>query len=214
MPADAASNATIHGFVLDKDTGKPLDDIVVEVFSSSDHSTPIATIYTDIKGYYNTSVQAGDTYDIYVRLGKENPHQTVYVGEGYIQRVDFDISLKSVSSSSIEEGGGFLIVVVVAVIILVIILVDQLYVRKKRQRELSELESEKQHLEEKLAGEEPEDELSVMEKEKARIEYMINLTKTKYHKRKIDEESFREIMRDYQKSIIEIEAKIRELKGE
>ncbi|MBN2013849.1 MAG: hypothetical protein JW778_01580 [Candidatus Altiarchaeota archaeon] len=216
--ADAASNATIHGYVIDTDTGKPLDDIAVEIFSSTDHSKPVVALYTDIRGYYNTSVPAGDTYDIYVRLGNVNPRQTVYIGEGYIQKVDFDISVKSVKSVSggdIVGGDGFLIVVIVAVIILAVILVDQLYLRKRRMRELEkDLEAEKKSIEEKLAEGEPMDEISVLKKEKARIEYMINITKTKYHKRKIDEESFREIMRDYQKSLIEIEAKIKELSSE
>ncbi|HIE34242.1 MAG TPA: hypothetical protein EYP86_03805 [Candidatus Altiarchaeales archaeon] len=44
--------------------------------------------------------------------------------------------------------------------------------------------------------------------EKKSIEEMIEIAKKKYHQRKLDEESFREIVRDNQKKLIEIEAKI------
>lgn len=209
--ASAAENATIYGYVTDRDTGKPLDDIVVEIFSSADHSAPVASVYTDIKGSYNASVPAGQTYDIYVRLGKVNPSQSVYLAEGYVQKVDFEISMQSVSqTTSIIEDSGFSMVVVVAVVILVVILFDQVYLRKKRV--MRDLEAEKKHLEKKLAEEgEPMDELSSLKKERDRINYMVNLTKTKYHQRKLDEESFREIVRDYQKTLIEIETKIEEM---
>jgi len=48
-----------------------------------------------------------------------------------------------------------------------------------------------------------------LEKEKAELENMLAIAKSKYHKRELDEESFREIVRDNQKRIIEIELKIR-----
>jgi 5-hydroxyisourate hydrolase-like protein (transthyretin family) len=209
----AESNATIYGFVTDQNTGEPFKEVKVEIFYSTDHSTPIATLTTDSKGFYNTTVSENRNYDIYVRLGKTNPMQTTYVGEGYVQQVDFKIGMKSVGGENITEEGGFWIVVAVAVVILGVILVDQLYLRKKRV--MRELEVERKRLEEKLEDkiEGSEDELTTLKKERDRIDYMINLTKTKFHKRKLDEESFREIVRDYQKRLIEIETRIKELEG-
>gem|GEM_PF-5106068 len=54
-------------------------------------------------------------------------------------------------------------------------------------------------------------ELLKLQSEKSNIEEMIRIAKTKYHKRKLDEESFREIIRDHQKKLIEIEAKINQI---
>jgi len=51
-------------------------------------------------------------------------------------------------------------------------------------------------------------ELDKLQKEKRDIEELIELAKKKYHSRKLDEESFREIVRDHQKKLIEIESKI------
>ena len=42
---------------------------------------------------------------------------------------------------------------------------------------------------------------------------MTALAKSKYHARKLDEESFREIVRDNQTKIIQIELKIKELQA-
>jgi len=209
----AESNATICGYVLDKDTGRPFENTKVEIFYSMDHSRPVATLITDERGYYNTTVLGDRGYDIYVRVGKQNFHRPIYIEGGSIQHVDFNIIIKSIIESVIEES-GFWIVVVVAVIILGIILLDQLYLRKRRV--MRELEIERQKLERKLESEVEgaEDELTTLKKEKDRMEYMINLTKTKYHKRKLDEESFREIVRDYQKRLIEVETRIKELEIE
>jgi len=54
-------------------------------------------------------------------------------------------------------------------------------------------------------------ELKRLNDEKRSIEEMIRLAQIKFHKRKLDEESFREIVRDQQKRLIEIEARIRDL---
>ena len=51
-------------------------------------------------------------------------------------------------------------------------------------------------------------ELARLREEKQSIEEMINITKKKFHRQKIDEESFREIVRDHQKRLIEVEHKI------
>lgn len=55
------------------------------------------------------------------------------------------------------------------------------------------------------------DELNKLHEQKAHIEELIKRTKLKYHKREIDEESFREIVKDYQKQLMEINVKIWEL---
>jgi len=52
------------------------------------------------------------------------------------------------------------------------------------------------------------DKTSMLIKRKEDIEYMINLSRIKYYKRRIDKESFREIIKDYQKQLIEIEAEL------
>lgn len=57
-------------------------------------------------------------------------------------------------------------------------------------------------------------ELKKLLDEKQEIEGMIELTKAKYHTRAIDEKSFSDITEEYQKKLIELEAKIRKLKGE
>jgi len=60
-------------------------------------------------------------------------------------------------------------------------------------------------------GKEPgnvESELMKLKNEKDEIEGLIDLAKEKYHMRKIDQESFREIVRDHQKKLIEIESKM------
>ena len=46
-------------------------------------------------------------------------------------------------------------------------------------------------------------------RQKDEIEKMLDIAKAKYHRRELDEESFREIVRDNQKRIIELELKIR-----
>ncbi len=56
--------------------------------------------------------------------------------------------------------------------------------------------------------------LKELTENKDRIQYLIELTKTKYYKRELDEESFRELIRDNQKKLIEIEVKINEMKDE
>jgi hypothetical protein len=53
------------------------------------------------------------------------------------------------------------------------------------------------------------EELQAMKEE---IERMTAIAKAKYHRRELDEESFREIVRDNQKRVIEIELKIKAFK--
>ena len=54
-------------------------------------------------------------------------------------------------------------------------------------------------------------ELTRLRDEKKSIEEMIKLAQVKFHKRKLDEESFREIVRDEQKKLIEVEARMQDL---
>jgi hypothetical protein len=55
------------------------------------------------------------------------------------------------------------------------------------------------------------DELTKLQTQKDHLEELIKRTKIKYHKRELDEESFREIVKDYQKQLMEINVKIWEL---
>ncbi len=59
--------------------------------------------------------------------------------------------------------------------------------------------------------EKEEDELSKLKKRKEQINNLMQKAKIEYRKRKIDEVSFREIMRDYQKELMEIDVKLSEL---
>lgn len=59
--------------------------------------------------------------------------------------------------------------------------------------------------------EERADELTKLQDQKDHLEELIKRTKVKYHKRELDEESFREIVKDYQKQLMEINVKIWEL---
>ncbi len=55
------------------------------------------------------------------------------------------------------------------------------------------------------------DELTELQNKRDHIKELIRRTKVKYHKRELDEESFREIVKDYQKQLMEINVKIWEL---
>ena len=196
MPAfsTAVSTAFIEGYVTDKDTGRPFEKVLVETFNVSDHTNPVTACETDKRGYYNMSVPPGN-YDVYVRVGKSNPTQSVYVQGGEIQTINFKVRMESVVEDIPVETLGFGIVIAIAILIVIVIAIDQLFLKKKRSVEGS-------------ATEKPKETLEDLEKEKAQIDHMIELTRQKYHQRKINEESFREIIRDYQEKLIEIEAKI------
>lgn len=216
VSVNSGSNSTIEGYVLDRDDGKPFVGVTVDIFLSSDHSTPVASCVTDDRGYYNATLPSNENYDIYVRLGKENPSQTVYLSGGEIREVKFRIHMESISEDGLQDDPGLWIVIIVALFILLVILVDQIFLR--RGRAIKELEREREKLESRLREEvvsEPEedDELTALMKERDKLEYMINMCRLKYHKRALDEESFREIVRDYQKRLIEIEARIKELES-
>jgi 5-hydroxyisourate hydrolase-like protein (transthyretin family) len=208
-------DATVKGFVMDQATGMPFSGVVVDIYKSDDHSTTAASVKTDERGYYETEVAGGQYYDIYVRLGDPNPYQRTQsvVQKNGVYTINFNVHTETNYSERVVERYGFWIVVVVAAIILLVILFDQLFFR--RRRVVKALEDEQVKLKKRLeeTTEEPKDELARLEKERDKMYYMINLSKIKFHKRELDEESFREIVRDYEKKLIEIEARIEELKS-
>jgi len=208
-----ASAVPVQGHVRDQDTGRPMKGIVVEIYDTNNPAKPVANSTTDESGYYKFDVEPNRNYDIYVRLGKVNPSKTIYVGTGGAIQ-DFRLSTKG-NWVEITEESGLWVVVVVAIFIILFIIFDQLYLKKRRM--LKALEKETSELEKKLDKDVVEgetNELDSLKKERDRLKYMINRTKIKYHKREIDEESFREIVRDYQKKLIEVETKIEEIEKE
>lgn len=212
--ASAQSAAFLTGCVIDRDSGIPFNGTLVDVYDAADHTTPLSSVYTDTRGCYNTSVKPGN-YDIYVRIGISNPTQSVYVQAGQIQQVDFKISMKSVREEQLTGSSMFWIQVAIAGVILAVIVIDQLFFKKKRI--LGELAAERSKLEAEMKKDDGwgwYGELSNLKKEKKQLEYMINLTRTKYHERSINEESYREIIRDYQEKLIEVEAKIAAMETE
>jgi 5-hydroxyisourate hydrolase-like protein (transthyretin family) len=211
----AAGTATIKGYVLDGKTGAPRTNTRVDVFRSEDHSRPVVFTRTDEKGFYSVTVPSGSYYDVYVRLGDVNPDQrTKTVVEDYgVYTLNFEIYSESTFSGKAAERYGFWAVVLIAVIILLLILADQFFFRRKRI--LKELETKQMMLQSELdEGRAVGDGLSKLKYEKNELDYKINLARIKYHKHEIDEESFREIMRDYQKRLIEIEAKLNRFEEE
>ena len=211
LTLSSAQNAELQGYVKDRKTGAPYAGINVDIYPSDDHSRPAAQTQTDSKGYYSATVPPGKYYDVYARIGDTNPtyRTSAAVAEGGVYIMDFNIDAESSYTNIVVEKYGFWIVVLVAFIILAVILADTAVRMLSRRREGS-MEAGVQA----RAGEKPADELGGLLKDKQEIESMIELSKSKYHKRLIDDESFREIVRDQQKNLIEVEAKIRSLKGE
>jgi hypothetical protein len=212
--ASAQSAAFLAGCVTNKDNGMPFNGTLVQVYDVAEPNNAVSSVYTDVKGCYNTSVKPGN-YNIYVRIGNTHPTQSVYVQAGQIQQVDFRISMKSVLEEQLTSSNMFWIQVGIAGIILAVIVVDQLFFKKKRI--LGELAAERTKLEAEMKKDEGwgwYGEVNNLRKEKKQLEYMINLTRTKYHERSINEESYREIIRDYQEKLIEVEAKIAALESD
>jgi uncharacterized membrane protein len=188
-----SESAIIRGHVLDPNTGWPFANLTVDVFASDDHSSPVATVETDGKGLYAVTVPPGKYYDIYVRTGKENPTQRTVsiVGKNTESVIDFNIDERVVYQSSFVDTYGQELVVGLAALMLLMIVVDQFFLhRKPNAPGLPELKAERD-----------------------RIQEMLNVARGKYHKREIDEESFREITRDQQGKLIELESKIKALEG-
>ncbi|MFH0860989.1 MAG: carboxypeptidase-like regulatory domain-containing protein [Candidatus Altiarchaeota archaeon] len=208
----AQDNATIQGYVMDDISSMPYSNVEVMVFSSDDHASPVANAMTNASGYYSVQVPAGRHYRVVIS-GRDfsDSYTTKLLEEGVVYPINFKGQVETNVEARVVEKYGFWIVVVVALVILSIILADQFFLR--RRRIISGLERESRELETRIEKTEIKegDEVSRLRKERDQIGYMINLTKIKFHKRNIDEESFREIVRDYQKKLIEIEAKLNEL---
>jgi hypothetical protein len=210
----AAENPKIEGYLKDRKTGAPYPGVRIDVYPSDDHSNLVAYTQTDNKGYYSLTVPAGKYYDVYVRMGEANPTQRTNTPtvDGGVYTLNFDLESESSYSNVIVEKYGIWIVVLVSLVVLGIIFFDvvfRLIFGRRKERIIVETKTTPQ------AQTEPSKvDLNDLVKEKAEIESEIELTKTKYHKRLIDEESFREIVRDQQKKLIEIETRIKSIKGE
>ncbi|MFC2154084.1 hypothetical protein ACFLRC_01195 [Candidatus Altiarchaeota archaeon] len=73
---------------------------------------------------------------------------------------------------------------------------------------------EEKHEKEKADEISPEKKAAELFDEKQKLEDMIEVTRSRYHKWKLDEESFREITRDLSRRIVEIEAEINRIEKE
>lgn len=104
-----------------------------------------------------------------------------------------------------------LLVALVSVSMIFTILSIRRSIEKGVEKNIMELSAEDIRA---MNDEERSDLLQKLNARKERIEYLIKLAESKYHRRKLDEESFREIIRDQQKKVMEIEAKISEIEKE
>ncbi|MFH0860321.1 MAG: hypothetical protein V1921_03910 [Candidatus Altiarchaeota archaeon] len=100
------------------------------------------------------------------------------------------------TSDSLLSWDLILNLIIILLLFFIIVLIFYVYWKSRRdsRREGSD--------------EDMESELKKLTDEKKELEELISLAQKKYHKRKIDEESFREIVRDHQKKLIEVESKI------
>ena len=73
---------------------------------------------------------------------------------------------------------------------------------------------EKEKIKLGIEGVNKEEKLKQLYEEKEEIEKMIAAARQRYYTRKIDEESFRRIIKDYEKKLIELNIKIRSIKDE
>ncbi len=192
MGSAAAQHATVEGYVRDAKSGTSITGVNVAVYRSGDYGTTVALTETDSRGYYSVAVQPGSYYDVYLRMGGSNPNQRTSeaVSAGAVYTLNFNIASESAYGGEVVEKYGFGVVVAVALLILFIILVDQLFLRRSRKPGVKDLKGERD-----------------------RLQKMLELTKSKYHRRELDEESFREITREHQQKLIELESQIKELEG-
>lgn len=100
------------------------------------------------------------------------------------------------TSDSLLSWDLILNLIIILLLFFIILLIFYVYWKNRR-------DSRK-----KGSDEDVEAELKKLMDEKKELEELISLAQKKYHKRKIDEESFREIVRDHQKKLIEVESKI------
>lgn len=112
--------------------------------------------------------------------------------------------------SSDDKGGQplqkLMVIIVIVFVILMVVGVVFIYAMSHRKKKA-------------VAGPLPaagpslDAELEVLYQKKAEIESMIKIAKIKYYKRKMDEESYKEIMKKNEERLIEVEAKINEMAG-
>ncbi len=191
--AAAEGTATIEGYVRDSNSGNSIPGLRVDVYSADDHGNIVGGGRTDGNGFYSVNVSAGRYYDVYLRTEVGNPNQrtTEDVREGAVYPVNFNVAVESSYQNTIIDKYGIGIVIAVALLVVILIVYDQVSSRKKsRGPDLGELRRERDQLRE-----------------------MVNMAKAKYHRREIDEESFREITRDQQERLIELESRIKVLEG-
>ncbi|MBD3389015.1 MAG: hypothetical protein GF416_08010 [Candidatus Altiarchaeales archaeon] len=191
--AVAQEYATIQGYVRDGNSGESIEGLKVDVYRSDDHSNTIAATKTDERGFYAVDVPPGSYYDVYLRVGDTNPNQRTSeaAAANAVYPLNFNIASESNYTDVVVERYGFWIVAAVAALVIAVIVLDQVFLKKS----------------------EKEPSLEELRKERDQITGMISMIKSKYHRREIDEESYREINRDEQKKLIEIEARIREKEG-
>ena len=91
-----------------------------------------------------------------------------------------------------------LVFILALVIVIVIIVILAYFLTKKKTPPV-------------VAAPPQDDELTSLHKQRVEVEERIKIAKVKYYKRKLDEDSYKEIVKDNQEKLIEIEAKIGEL---
>jgi len=186
--------SVIQGYVTDLKTGASIQSVKVEVFDSQDHSKPQVSAVTDQKGFYSVEVPVGSYYDVYLVSGEARPNQrtTEAVRAGVVYTVNFKIDSESDYSATIVEKYGIELAAGAAAVFLLAVAADQLLLRRRP----------------KAPG------LKELKDERDRILQMLEMAKTKYHRREMDEDSLRQITKDKQERLIELESKIRELGGD
>ena len=184
----AEGSTLIEGTVQDGNTGKSIPGVAVEVYRSEDHSRAVNSTKTDEKGDYSVSVEPGFYYDVYLRTGDASPNQRTNeaVKPDGMYKLNFNIVGESTFEGKIVEKYGLGLVLLAVAVVIGVIAWD--------------------HLGSKKAGPTLKD----MTAEKAEIEKMLEMTRVKYHKRQIDEETLKNIVKDKQERLIELESKIRE----
>jgi hypothetical protein len=186
--------ATLQGYVKDSKTGRSLADVRVDVYRSDDHGNVLTSAKTDERGFYSMQAPPGAYYDVYLRMGDVNPNQRT--GEPAAARgvytLNFNIASESNYQQSIVEGYGPQLAAAAGALILLAIVADQILSRRRRPREPG-----------------AED----LKRQRQQIEEMMALAKGKFHRREIDEESYREITRNQQERLLELETRLKGLEG-
>ena len=92
-----AQTATIKGVVTDKETGKPLEGVVISLVETNNHS------HTDIKGNFIFLSIMNGKYDIdFNKIGFERQRISMTVAEGETGQVDVALVFHGISLPSVE----------------------------------------------------------------------------------------------------------------